>query len=158
MKEILVYTDDISKYGVYRSYLETGVSSTSLRATLDEVFQHIAKKLVNVLIIDTEAPCVRKKDVKFLRAMVEREIEVFLMVDEITDECLAACNKHDRVTVIKKPFDAEILVAKLGIGMDLDAAEKDIEQVAACSFDSPFYDPEVEQDTQCLEENDEVHG
>ena len=155
MKEILVYTDDISKYGVYRSYLETGVSSTSLRATLDEVFQHIAKKPVNVLIVDTETPCVRKKDVRFLRPIVEKEIEIFLVVDEITDECLAACNKHDRVTVIKKPFDIEILVAKLGIGMDLDAAEKDIDEVATCSLDSPFYDGE---DTQCLEENDEAYG
>lgn len=157
MKEILVFTDDISKYGVYRSYLETGVSSTSLRATLDEVFQHIAKKPVNVVIVDTEAPCVRKKDVKFLRALVEKDIEVFLMVDEITDECLIACNKHGRVTVIKKPFDTDILVAKLGIGMDLNAAEKDIEEVAACAFDSPFYDAE-EEHTQCLEENDEAFG
>jgi DNA-binding NtrC family response regulator len=156
MKEILIFTDDISKYGVYRSYLETGVSSTSLRATLDEVFQHVAKKPVNVVIVDTEAPCVRKKDVNFLRALVEKDIEVFLIVDEITDECLIACNKHGRVTVIKKPFDTDILVAKLGIGMDLDAAEKDIEEVAACGFDSPFYD--AEEDIQCLEENDEKYG
>lgn len=154
MREILVFTDDISKYGVYRSFLETGVSSVSLRATLDEVFQHISKKSVNVVIVDTEIPCIRKRDVKFLRSLVEKEIEVFLMVDEITDECLLFCNEY-MVTVIKKPFDPDILVAKLGIGLDLDAAEKDIDQVATCSVDSPFYDGE---DIICLEENDEAYG
>jgi len=155
MKEILVFSDDISKYGIYRSFLETGVSSVSLRATLDEVFQHISKKMVNVVIVDTEIPCIRKKDVKFLRLLVEEEIEVFLMVDEITDECLGFCNEYDLVTVIKKPFDPDILIAKLGIGSDLDAAEKDIDEVAICSVDSPFYDGE---DITCLEENDEAYG
>jgi DNA-binding NtrC family response regulator len=155
MKEILVFTDDISKYGVYRSYLETGISSVSLRATLDEVFQHISKKVVNVVIVDTDIPCTRKKDVKFIKPLVEREIEVFLMVDEITDECLAFCGEFDLITVIKKPFDPDILVAKLGIGLDLEAAEKDIDKVAVCSLDSPFYDGE---DNNCLEENDEAYG
>ena len=157
MKEILVFTDHVSKYGLYRSCLETVVTSISLRATLDEVFSHLSKKTVDVVIIDMEIPCVKKKDIKYIENLIRLGVkEVFLMVDEITDDCLTACVDYGVVIVIKKPFDPDILVSKLGLGTDLDAAEKDFDEVATCSLDSPFYN---EDDTLCLEEEEnEAYG
>jgi len=142
MKEILIFTDDISKYGNYRSYLETGVSTTSLRATLNEVLDHLEKKNVDIIIVDLDIPRIKKKNLKFLEFIRQDSIDIFLMIRDITDDALITCSEYDCITIVKKPFDPEVLMRKLGIVVDLVAAEEKNLDEAVRDFDSPFYDNE----------------
>jgi len=152
-KEILVFCDNLSKYGVYRSYLETGVSNTSLRATVDEVMHHITKKNVDAIIIDIDVPSIKKKHLGLIGELNQRGIEVVLILgvsENITDASLLACLDDYDVTILKEPFDYEILFDKFQLQTKIDREEDTLEERAECDLDSPFYDNE---EHICLEES-----
>jgi len=152
-KEILVFCDNLSRYGVYRSYLETGVSNTSLRATTDEVRQHISKKHVDAIIIDIDIPSIKKKHLGLIGELNEKGIDVVLVLgvsEDITDAGLLACLDNYEVTILKEPFDYEILVEKFQLQTRIAREEETLEERAVCDLDSPFYDNEEQV---CLEES-----
>jgi len=125
-KEILIYTDDSSKYGIFRETLESEGFSCSLRADLKEVLEHTKKKCSSVVIIDFDLPCVTKTNLLAIKKLTGISQRVIVAVNDITDDSLQICVERYGVLVLKKPFLPEDLTSIVNCVLE-EVTEYDLE-------------------------------
>jgi len=139
MKEILVYSDNISNYGNYRSLLENGEINISLRSSIDEAVSHLNHKEVSLTVIDLDIHKFKVEDLWNLTPFEDRNIPIILIVEDITNDCLEICiDKIDCEVVKKQSFDPDDF-SELVSGM-LNIEDKQNESNYECTLDTPFCD------------------
>jgi len=124
-KEILVHTNDSSKYGIFRETLESEGFSCSLRADLQEVLAHTKKKC-SAVIIDFDLPCVFRTNLLAIKKLTEIGQRVIVVVNDITDDSLRICVEKYGAVVLKKPFSPEDLISVVNCVLE-EVTEYDLE-------------------------------
>lgn len=140
MKEILIYTDDISNYGKYRSLIENAEINLSHRCNLEESIKHINHKKVDLVIIDLD---VSKFTVKHLRDIIpfyERDISIIIVFNEMDNYLLELCIDAYEIEVVKKQFFNTITFLNI-INKILEIDSEEIQNDDYdCQSDNPFCD------------------
>jgi len=145
MKEILIFSDDISNYGKYRSFLETGNTTVSLRGSIEEAVAHINHKQVDLVVIDFDLPEFTNDNLWIINPFESRDIPVILVVEHITNDCLEEClDKLDCEVVLKQNINEESFLAIVSTILNLDESTDDINY--ECASDTPFCDTDNVED------------
>ena len=106
MKQILIITDDVASYGLYRSLLDDGAIDISHRSSVSEAMTFTRSNYNIVLIIvNFDVPKFGKKQLSSIRKLKNR-CKIINLVSHISERVLDECMKLN-IYVIRKPLDHE---------------------------------------------------